>query len=155
MKETARITELFEDLYDGEAWIGETLSGTIKNVSAKQAAGKITPQWNSIWEILIHLIRWRENVLQRVQGVITESPDHNYFWRVEDESEEAWSNTLVELEKSQQNWISFLHGMHEEDLEKVYERNNLSYYKNIHGIIQHDAYHLGQVIMLAKHGAGN
>ncbi|WP_235811010.1 DUF1572 domain-containing protein [Aequorivita aquimaris] len=36
------------------------------------------------------------------------------------------------------------------DFEKEYPTNKHSYYKHIHGIIQHDAYHLGQIVLLAK-----
>ena len=35
-------------------------------------------------------------------------------------------------------------------MEKVYPNNGMSYYEHIQGIIQHDAYHLGQIVLLAK-----
>ena len=40
--------------------------------------------------------------------------------------------------------------MNEEALDEIYPNNNASYYKNIHGIIQNDAYHLGQIVLLWK-----
>jgi hypothetical protein len=36
------------------------------------------------------------------------------------------------------------------DLEKNYSSNGMSYYEHIQGIVQHDAYHLGQIVLLAK-----
>jgi len=151
MKETVRIAELFEDLYDGNPWIDVTLIGTLKNITAEQAAKKLSPGWNSIWQILHHIISWRENVILRVQGQATESPASNYFDEITDESEKAWGDTMQRLQDSQEKWLSFLKQFDEADFEKIYQPNNGSYYKHIHGIIQHDAYHLGQIVMLAKH----
>ena len=38
----------------------------------------------------------------------------------------------------------------ESDFDKIYPSNKMSYYEHIHGIIQHDAYHLGQIVLLTK-----
>ena len=38
----------------------------------------------------------------------------------------------------------------EKDFEKIYPGNQLNYYEHIHGIIHHDIYHLGQIVLLAK-----
>ncbi len=150
MKETKRIEKLFEDLYDGEPWIGVSIFDTLKGISAEQAAKKITPHWNSIWEIVNHIIYWRLNVLKRVHGEVIVSPENNYFEKISDTSEAEWKNTLKRLEDSQQQWIAFLKKFRERDFENIYKNNGLSYYEHVHGIIQHDAYHLGQIVLLAK-----
>lgn len=150
MKVTERISELFEDLYDGEPWLDVTLVGTLENISAEVAAKKINPQRNSVWEIVNHIISWRGNVFQRVQGITILSPADNYFLPVINQSDKAWQETLLGLKDSQEKWIAFLHGLDEADLEKTYPVNHASYYKHIQGIIQHDAYHLGQIVLLCK-----
>ena len=58
-----RITKLLDDIYDGSPWIDVNLTATLKKLSAVQAAKKVAPQWNTIWEIVNHLINWRLNVL--------------------------------------------------------------------------------------------
>ena len=150
MKETKRTQKLFEDLYEGEPWIGVTLFDTLKRIPAEKAAKKIAPHWNSIWEITNHIITWRLNVLERLHGNKMTTPDNNYFESVTDTSKAAWKKTLKHLEESQQQWTSFLKIFNEKDFENIYSRNGLSYYEHIHGIIQHDAYHLGQIVLLAK-----
>lgn len=79
MKELKRITKLLEDIYDGSPWIDVNLMATLQNLSADQAAKRVAPQWNTIWEIVNHLINWRLNVLQRIQDKTIESPADNYF----------------------------------------------------------------------------
>ncbi len=150
MQETERIIKLFEDLYDGSPWIDVTLIGTLENVSAEQAMQRPLPGRNSIWEILNHLISWRLNVLQRVQGKVIKTPDNNYIAVIEDSSPAAWANTIQRLKDSQQHWVDFLKTFREEDFTKIYPNNSMTYYEHIHGIIQHDAYHLGQIVILAK-----
>ncbi len=150
MKETERIIELFADLYDGQPWIAVNITDNLKNLSAEKAARKLTPRHNSIWEIVNHLVAWRDNALQRVQGVAMKTPADNYFKPVADTSEAAWQETLQALKTSQEQWVAFLRNFDETDFEKKYKPNSLSYYKHIHGIIQHDAYHLGQIVLLAK-----
>ncbi|NHM07338.1 DinB family protein [Flavobacterium sp. CYK-4] len=151
MKETERLHKMFEDLYAGDPWLDVTLVDTLSVLSAQQAAHKLHPNWNSIWEITNHLISWRENVLQRVKGKTIKSPEHNYFLPVSDTSEAAWQKTLEKLHEAQEDWLEFLDNMQAESLEKIYPTNELSYADHIHGIIQHDAYHLGQIVLLAKH----
>jgi len=150
MKETARISKLFEDLYEGSPWIDVNIASTLKNISAQQASKKVAPGRNSIWEIVNHLVSWRMDVLQRIQGKVIKSPAHNYIVPVKDVSDKAWKNMLKQLDDSQQQWISILNDFNEKDFARVYPGNKMTYYEHIHGILQHDAYHLGQVVLLSK-----
>jgi uncharacterized damage-inducible protein DinB len=150
MKETARIKKLIDDLYDGHPWLDVTLKSTLANISADQAYNKISQRWNSIWEIVNHMIEWRKAVLLRVQGNTPESPADNYFRPVTDHSDAAWQDTLARLAATQEAWTAFMDQFKEADFEKTYPSNGSSYYDHIQGIIQHDAYHLGQIVLLAK-----
>lgn len=149
--ETKRIAKLFDDLYHGNPWLDVTLTGTLSTITAEKAAMKPKPEANSIWEITNHLIAWRENVLQRISGKTMTTPPHNYFLPVEDTSETAWKSALEKLETSQKQWKSFLGAMKDDELSGIYQANGHTHYEHIHGIIQHDAYHLGQIVLIAKH----
>jgi len=150
MKETTRISNLFDALYDGTPWIDVTITGTLQTINHIQAAVKIAEGRNSIWQIVNHMILWRENVLQRVQGEVIDSPADNYFEEINNTSEDAWQATLQRLKQTRQQWALFLKDFNKDNFEKKYSSNNLSYYEHIHGIIQHDAYHLGQIVLLSK-----
>jgi uncharacterized damage-inducible protein DinB len=150
MKETARISRLLGQLYNGDPWIDVHLLAALKKVSGKQAATKILPNCNSIWEITNHLIGWRENILERIQGNIAESPADNYFRSITDDSEEAWMATLNRLDRSQRNWIDLLDRFDPAKLDTSFPPSPFSSYDLAHGIIQHDAYHLGQIVLLVK-----
>lgn len=150
MKESSRIISLFEKLYNGSPWIDVTIAASLKNISARQAAARALPDCNSIWELVNHLIHWRLNVLKRVQGKRIATPDNNYIEAITDTSDTAWKKTLDKLNESQEKWIHFLETFKSENFSNIYSNNNMNYYEHIHGILQHDAYHLGQIILLRK-----
>ncbi len=150
MNDVLRINKLFKKLYEGSPWIDLNIQNTLMAIPSTIAFKKVLPQWNSIWEIVNHLIEWRLNVLQRLQGEIIVSPDHNYFEAIEDGSELAWKHTLRRFEESQLRWTEFLTNFKEEGFDTIYSGNGMNFYEHIHGIIQHDAYHLGQIVLLAK-----
>ena len=150
MKEKNRISDLYRQLYNGKPWIDVTIAGTLKKINAAKAAKRVSPKLNTIWEITLHLISWRKNVLERMQGKVIVTPAHNYFLKVGDTSPEAWLNTLKQFDKVQEDWLQYLDGIKKSDLEKVYEPNSMTNYTQIQGILQHDAYHLGQIVLLAK-----
>ena len=54
------------------------------------------------------------------------------------------------MEKTQSDWTGFLQKMKKEELEKMYASNGMTYYEHINGILQHDSYHLGQIVLLSK-----
>jgi uncharacterized damage-inducible protein DinB len=150
MSESKRISNLYQSIYNGNPWLEVNLTNTLENVTAEQAYRKINPNLNTIWEIVNHLIQWRRNILRRVEGEVVTAPDHNYFVPVLDPSEAAWEQSLQNLAKSQESWNVFFEDFNDTDLEKIYVNNEHSYYEHIHGIIQHDVYHLGQIVILKK-----
>jgi uncharacterized damage-inducible protein DinB len=150
MSENKRISNLYQSIYNGNPWLEVTLANTLENITAQQAYRKVNPNLNTIWEIVNHLIQWRRNILKRVQGETVVTPDHNYFVPILDSSEAAWEQSLQSLAKSQELWNAFFEDFNDSDLEKIYVNNNHTYYEHIHGIIQHDVYHLGQIVILKK-----
>ena len=150
MNEIKRIASLFDKLYTGEPWIDVNILSTLKRIDGAQASRRVLENCNTIWEILNHLIAWRRLVIARLKGNDVPSPENNFIEPVQDVSEEAWQSTLQRLENSQLEWIAFLQEFQETDLDKLYKLGAMTNYELIHGIIQHDAYHLGQLVILSK-----
>ncbi|MFB3387892.1 DinB family protein [Flavobacterium sp. LAR06] len=150
MSESKRVSNLYQSIYNGNPWLEVTLADTLRNVTAEQAYKKANPNLNTIWEIVNHLIQWRRNILRRVQGEIVTTPDHNYFVPIIDPSEASWEQSLQSLEKSQELWTAFFNDFDDADFDKIDPNNNHNFYEDIHGIIQHDVYHLGQIVILKK-----
>jgi uncharacterized damage-inducible protein DinB len=150
MNETTRIIKLFEDLFDGNPWLDVNTMGILEKLNGEQAAKRVFENRNTIWEIVNHLVSWRFTVLERIQGKIVKTPENNYIMEVRDKSASAWIETVEKLKLSQEQWIKFLKLCKAEDLEKTNEGSSFTNFELIYGILQHDAYHLGQIKLLAK-----
>ena len=150
MEENERIVSLFEKLYNGEPWIDVPIRDTLLQITATQASSRPLPQCNTIWEIVNHLIEWKVNVQQRLDGKILKTPDNNYISPVVDSSEKAWNETILRFDLVQKQWIDFLKKLDPIAYESIYTPNGMTYYEHILGVLQHDAYHLGQLVILSK-----
>jgi uncharacterized damage-inducible protein DinB len=95
---------------------------------------------------------WRNFVIRRLQGdegyELTE--DEN-FKKISDITEEAWASAKQALEESQQKLMGLLNQIHDDKLLKTVGNRSYDYYTLLHGIIQHDVYHLGQIVLLKKY----
>jgi len=150
MKEQDRLVKLFEDLFSQSPWIGVNISDTLNEISAKEAATKPFPNFNSIWEIVNHMISWRETVLKRMQGEEIESPEDNYFSYIRDRSASAWEQTKTRFNESQDKWVKAIKKFQQKELKQKVAPDNLTFYDLLNGILQHDAYHLGQIRLMKK-----
>ena len=150
MKEQEQLNKIFNDLFDGSPWIDVTILHTLDEITAKEAATKPFPQFNSIWEIVNHMIRWRETVLKRIHGENIGSPEDNYFSFIRDRSETAWHKTRQQFRESQNEWVRSIKKLNRKALAGQQDFSPFSNYELVHGILQHDAYHLGQIRLMKK-----
>ncbi|MEO7176436.1 MAG: DinB family protein [Saprospiraceae bacterium] len=150
MKEIRRIKSLYDKLYDGSPWLDISILSVLSQINAQKAYSRPIANCNTIWEITNHIIQWREAVLRRVSGQILSAPANNYFELIDDSSEAAWEHTLQKLNEVQIKWTEFLDNFTEIQFDDIYPPNEMTYYEHIQGILQHDAYHLGQIVILAK-----
>jgi uncharacterized damage-inducible protein DinB len=149
MKDMERFQKLFRDHYDGDPWIEINLRGTLDGVSAKAAAKNIG-SLNSIWQIVNHVIHWRETLLKRMKGQSAPTPANNFFEPVTDISEQAWTETLNRLQSSQEALLEYLAANEEADPDEKPPGQQYNRYELIEGMLQHDVYHLGQVVLIKK-----
>ncbi len=150
MKQTKNLKELFEQLYDGEPWIDSNFMNTIGLLNAKQAGKRVSPKWNTIWEITNHIIDWRNHVIGRLEGKDIKVGDDNYFKPIKNKSEKAWQETLLRFAESQEKWVKFLSIAKDKDLDITHPNVSRSNSELFYAILLHDTYHLGQLVMLSK-----
>ncbi|WPR76831.1 DinB family protein [Algoriphagus sp. NG3] len=150
MKESQRIRSLFSKQYNEDPWLGVNFVDKLAQISPEEAVYKFSPNTNSIWEILNHLISWREIVLEGIHRNTYSVPDHNFFLPIKDSSEEEWNLTLDRLRASQESWLEYFSSLDEGILDNKFGDQTYTYYELVLGVLHHDIYHLGQIALLAR-----
>jgi uncharacterized damage-inducible protein DinB len=151
MTETHRINSQLKRAYQGEAWHGPSLRELLDGVTAEQAAAKPIPNAHSIWELVNHIIAWEQIVKARLEGnALAEIAEETNFPPVTDTSEAAWQATLQSLGASNQSLRDSIRQIDDARLEEMIEGASYPVYALLHGAIQHDLYHAGQIALLKK-----
>lgn len=151
MNETHRINSQLKRAYQGEAWHGPCLRELLDGVTAEQAAARPIAGAHSIWELVNHIIAWEQISKRRLEGdAMKNLPDEVNFPPVNDTSESAWQRTLEQLAASNQALRDAVKQIDDNRLDDLVPEAGYSNYFMLHGVIQHDLYHAGQIALLKK-----
>ena len=143
--ETTNIGRLIENTFNGGAWHGPSLLEAIKEIPAAVAVRK-NPASHSIIELVLHMASWRNFVTKRLLGENAfEVSDKENFPQSED-----WDFAIEKIKKSQVDLLDALRKFPVERLVETVPAREYDFYTMLHGIIQHDIYHTGQVVLLKK-----
>lgn len=152
-KEIKRIVRSFEATFNGTAWSGVSLCSALEYVNAQDAFRKRPPLSHSIAEIVQHLVNWRNFAIAKLEGyeafdIVLNSPED---WPVLNEgNEQLWKKILDDLHHSQKMLLKTLEHLQDEKLSEKIPGKNYNFYVLLHGIIQHDQYHTGQISLVKK-----
>jgi len=69
---------------------------------------------------------------------------------ISDYSAEAWEAALKAYKKSTEDFVKALETMEDAQLDEKVPGSTYTFYKILHGVIQHDIYHSGQIVLLKK-----
>jgi uncharacterized damage-inducible protein DinB len=150
MGEVARIHDQLVRAYRGEAWHGAPVRDLVEGVNAKQAARRVLPNAHTIWEIVLHISAWQRAVLGRLQGRELQLTAEEDWPPVAGASEAGWKAALAELEETHRLLADAVKLLDEAALERTVPGKLYSVYFMLHGVIQHDLYHAGQIALLKK-----
>jgi uncharacterized damage-inducible protein DinB len=151
MSEIHRIAEQLQRAFEGQAWHGPAVRELLAGIAASGAAAKPLRQAHSIWEIVLHIAVWENVVRRRLQGeVIDELPPEEDWPAVRNASEDTWRAAVQDLERENRALREAILQQGEACLEEAVPAKGYSVYTMLHGIIQHDLYHAGQIAVLKK-----
>jgi uncharacterized damage-inducible protein DinB len=152
MTEIERILDQLKRAYEGNAWHGPSIRETLAGVTATQAHARPLPNAHSIWELMQHIAVWEDVGRRRLEGdpaeVAISSPED---WPPPgDTSEEAWEQAKAALDRGHQALVAAIARVPESRLDEPILEGKSSVYVTLHGVIQHDLYHAGQIAILKK-----
>jgi DinB superfamily len=152
-----RVSVLLHDLdqsYDHKSWHGAVLRGSLRGISAEQAAWRPAPGRHNIWELAVHAAYWKYTVLRRLlRGEEIRFPlkGSNWFPRPEgDASERAWKADLQLLGEIHRDLRRTVAALSDADLETIPEGSKTRVIDLVLGVARHDIYHAGQIQLLKR-----
>ena len=145
------IVDQMERAFEGDAWHGFSMSEILTCITADQAAAHPIPEAHSIWEIVLHTSVWQRTVRERLQGKpIVSLPDEEDWPPVTDTSSSAWTTAARELRAEYELLRKEALQWRDRELGETIEGQRYTVYEMLHGVIQHNLYHAGQIALLKK-----
>jgi DinB superfamily len=149
--------QLLRDVYAGPAWHGPSVKEALGGVTASVAARRLTPDRNSIWELVLHLAHGRHLVAGRVTNTTADFPRRirTPWWPIIDYelTDTAWRDDLRLLDECQDRLIDVASRATPAQLARIPEGATQSVADQLLGMAVHDGYHAGQIRQLALHFA--
>jgi len=150
MSEIKRIVDQMDRAFSGDAWHGPPLMQVLDGVSAENASKHSIRGAHSIWELVNHIAAWNTIVGHKLKDELVEITAERDWPPVWEADEIAWKRSLENLAESRARLRKLVESFRDEQLDEIVARENYSRYVLLHGLVQHDLYHAGQIAILKK-----
>src|SRR5436309_9576829 len=104
--------------YSDDPWHGPATTVALEGVTAAQAAAHPIPGAHSIWELVLHLTAWQNEVRRRLAGKEPTLPDEGDWPAPGEASDAAWQRDRERLGASLATLLELLSELTEKDLER-------------------------------------
>ncbi len=152
--ETSRIADQLRRAFAGEAWHGPALLEILDGLTAAGAAARPLASAHSIWEVVRHIAVWDDVARRRMAGEVVQPAPHEDWPEVSRTATAGdWERTLDHLKRTHEALVAAVTTCPDARLpEKVpgKEPDYYTLYYMLHGIVQHELYHAGQIALLKK-----
>lgn len=152
------IANAVRQMLEGPAWHGPSVCEAIEGVSAEEAAARIVPGVHTIYELVHHMAAWAGEVERRFRGMAPgEPPDGEFPPEGTEVSEETWSalrERITDRHTSLMEAVRSFPGSRLDDqlgeLLNAPLGTGFTFRQIAQGLIEHDAYHAGQIVLLRR-----
>ena len=150
MNLTGQIAKLFRDVHYGGNWTSVNLKENLAGITWQQATTKVY-SFNTIADLVYHMNYYVSAVLKVLQGEPLKASDKYSFDHPPIVSQQDWENLLSKTWTDAENFAILIEQLPENKLGEIFQDEKYgNYYRNIHGVIEHCHYHLGQIVLIKK-----
>lgn len=150
MGSTQQIAKHFRDVHFGGNWTTVNLKDTLSDVNWQQATTKVY-DLNTIAVLVFHMNYYVAAVLKVLEGEALNSSDELSFAGPAINSEADWQKLVDKALREAERFALQIERLNEAELfEDFIDAKYGNYFRNLHGIIEHTHYHLGQITLIKK-----
>ena len=147
MRAIERILDQLNAAYGGEAWHGPALRQLLEDVTAEEAKAHPIEGLHSILELVVHVTATMDMVSTRLAGTPRELTTEEDW---SDVTRSSWPAALEELDHAESRVCDAVARLAPEDLDRIVVDKSYTTYVMVHGVIEHNLYHAGQIAILKK-----
>lgn len=150
--ETSLLLEMLDEAFDHKSWHGTNLRGSLRSLTARQAAWRPAAGRHNIWELAVHAAYWKYVVRRQITGEQRGSfplKGSNSFPR-DGGNEAAWKTDLQLLAEQHRLLRAAAASLDPKLLHRNAPRSKYSHAFLLRGAAAHDLYHAGQIQLLKR-----
>ncbi len=145
-----QIAKQIREVYFGGNWTTSNLKEHLNNITWQQATSKVY-SFNTIAALVFHINYYICAVTKVLEGELLNASDKISFDHPPINNQDDWELFLKKTWIDAENFAKLVEKIPETKLWEIFTDEKYgSYYRNLHGIIEHTHYHLGQIVLLKK-----
>jgi hypothetical protein len=150
MSLSSQIAKHFREIHFGGNWTTSNLKDHLSDVSWQEATAKVH-SFNTIATLTFHTSYYVNALLHVLNGKALDARDELSFTHPPIQSQEDWNKMLGGIWTEVEQAATLIEQLPENKFwEDFTDKKYGNYYRNIHGIIEHTHYHLGQIVLIKK-----
>jgi hypothetical protein len=154
----AFLLDQLEREHDGDPWHGPSRSSLLADVTVEEARTRPSGGKHCIWELVLHMTAWTEEVTRRLRGHEAAEPMRGDWPPLPAPADPAaWRAACRALDAAHEELREVVRGLDDARLTTIVGDarhrplgTGVSFAQTINGIVQHDAYHCGQIAMVRR-----
>lgn len=143
--------------YFSDPWHGPATVDLLFDVPFAAAAARPIPDGHSIWEIVLHMTAWQREVIRRLGGAEPQSPEEGDWPAPPELDQRSWDAARADLGASLEQLASAVAALSDKELRVLVGPlrdpalgSGTTRAEMVAGVLQHNAYHSGQIALLRK-----
>jgi hypothetical protein len=150
MNLTEQIAKQLRDVYHGGNWTAVDLKNNLADVTWQQATTKVY-SFNTVAALVYHINYYVTAVIRVLQGELLTGSDKYSFDHPTIQSQEDWQKLVDKIFADAETLALLVEQLPESKLlENFWDGKYGNCYRNITGVIEHNHYHLGQIVLIKK-----
>ena len=150
MNYNSQIARHLRAVHSGGNWTSVNLQDTLAGISWEQATTKVY-SFNTIAVLVFHMNYYISGVTKVLQGGPLDIRDKFSFELPPIQNQQDWELLVDKTFTDAENFATLIEKLPESMLgENFTDEKYGTYYRNLHGIIEHVHYHLGQIVLIKK-----
>jgi uncharacterized damage-inducible protein DinB len=149
--EIQSIINNLQEVLNGEPWYGQSVNAIFKTIDVKNVYKKPSQNSHSLIQLLYHMNSWAEFTLAQIENKVTDvSVFEKKDWIEINETEHTLEDGIKQFNSVHKKIIEELQKRSDDFLNSAVSFRDYDFRYLLNGIIQHDIYHLGQIVYLNK-----